>query len=322
MCSLCILPLPELGRARSLVVRAGCAVLLALLFPGCRAATSHLATRQPSNTPLLSEAFTSEGLLPSPELNPDLVAPFAPSNDRDWSADQAVLPYVVFEGEKAHVYNIRNCTYRTAEDYDVAHYDRTFDLARLRNVDFIVVPFIDMPSIAHTMLSFGFDDGKQVAVSVEIRKEKGETYGALKGFLPNYELMYVVADEHDLILKNTVQHLCDVYVYRTRATPEQARALFVDVMNRVNKLHREPEFYNTLVNNCTTNIRDHINNLVPGRVPYDYRVLLPGYSAELAYDLGLLDTDLSFPETRLRARVNYQAYLHREASEFSQLIRR
>jgi len=93
------------------------------------------------------------------------------------------------------------------------------------------------------------------------------------------------------------------------------------VMHRVNKLAREPEFYNTLTNNCTTNIRNHINRLAPDRVPYDYRVMLPGYSDRLAYDLGLLDTETSFAQTKQRSKVNYLAYLHRDSPDFSARIR-
>ena len=137
-----------------------------------------------------------------------------------------------------------------------------------------------------------------MGVSVEIRKERGEAFNPMKGLLRQYELMYVVADERELILRRVLFDLCDVYVYRTPAKPEQARALFCDVMRRVNKLADRPEFYDTLTNNCTTNIRNHINRLEPDEVPYDYRVLLPGYSDRLAYDLGLLATDRSFEETR------------------------
>jgi hypothetical protein len=260
--------------------------------------------------------------LPSLEVNPDLTKTLAPSNDRDWSPDQAVLAWAEFRGNQVTLHNIRNCTYRTREDYDVAHYDKTLDLDKLTSVDFVVVPFNDMPEIAHTALSFGFDDKDYVVVSVEIRRERGEAYHALKGFFRQYELMYAVVDERDFVLLNAVQYMSDVYVHRTRATPQQAQALFVDVMRRVNTLVTQPEFYDTLANNCTTNIRDHINHVFPNRVPYDYRVVLPGYSDRLAYDLGLLATDASFEQTRLHNRVNYQAYLHREAPDFSVKIRR
>jgi hypothetical protein len=261
--------------------------------------------------------------LPKLELNRDgpVQKMMRPSNDRVWSPDQAVMPQVEIRGDRATVRNIRNSEYRTVDDYTAHYYDKTFDLRRLDSVDFLIVPFADTPSIAHTMLSFGFGGKDFVVLSVEIRKEKGEKYSAVKGFFNQYELMYVLADERDVIWKNSIGWLCDVYLYRTTATPKQARELFVDVARRINKLTVEPEFYNTLTNNCTTNIRRHINHLAPDRVPYDYRVLLPGYSDRLAYDLGLLATNTSFEETKRRAKVNYAAYLYRDAADFSQRIR-
>jgi len=301
----------EVGRFGHVFVCVAYGSVFLLAVSGCRGVPANIVP-----VPL------EQVVLPSPRINPDLVKPLKPSNDRDWLPDQAVLARAEFQGNLATVYNIRNCTYRTVDDYDVAHYDKTFALDTLTSVDFIVVPFLDTPGIAHTMLSFGFEDRDYLAVSVEIRKEQGEKYSPVKGFLRQYELIYVVADERDVIQLNAIHHLADVYVHRARATPSQVRELFVDVMQRVNKLADEPEFYDTLTNNCTTNIRDHVNRLNPDRVPYDYRVLLPGYSDKLAYELGLLETDVSFEQTRLRNRVNYRAYAHRDDPDFSLMIRR
>jgi hypothetical protein len=245
-----------------------------------------------------------------------------PSNHRNWSPDQAKLSTAEFRGSLVEVRNIRNCTYRSTEDYKVDYYDRTFDLHDVESVDFVMVPFPDMPSLAHTMLSFGFQGKDFLAVSVEIRKEKGEVYDPIKGMMNQYELQYVLGDERDLIGLRTNYRLNDVYVYRAKATPEQARLLLVDVLERANGLAKNPEFYHTVTNNCTTNIVNHINRLKPDRVPLDYRVLLPGYSDELAYDLGLIDTTESFARTRLKARVNELAYKYRDADDFSVRIRR
>ena len=245
-----------------------------------------------------------------------------PSNDRDWSPDQAVLSYAEFDGNLVTVHNIRNSQYRTTEDYTVRYYDKTFDLDKLDSVDFIVVPFPGFESLAHTMLSFGFAGKDYLCVSVEVRKEKGEQYAAFDGLMNQFEIMYVVADERDLIGLRTNYRMHDVHLYPTQAKPEQARALFMDVFGRVNKLARQPEFYNTLTNNCTTNIVRHVNRLWPDRVPTDYRSMLPGHTARLAYDLGLLDTDTSFERTRLAARVNEPAYVYRDSEEFSVKIRR
>ena len=245
-----------------------------------------------------------------------------PSNERDWAPEQAVLPRAEFRGNKVRVHNIRYCKYNSAEDVTVEHYDKTFDLKRIKSVDFLVCPLPSIPGVAHTMISFGFEDDQYLGVSVEIRKEKGESYDPIKGFLRQYEIMYVVADERDLIQLRTNQWQNEVFLYPTRATPEAARDLFVDVMRRVNKLQVAPEFYNTLTNNCTTNIARHVNRIMPNRIQLDYRVLMAGHSDRMAYDIGLLDTETTFEATRARSGVNYQAYLHRNDADFSAKIRR
>ncbi len=244
-----------------------------------------------------------------------------PSNDRHWAPDQAVLSSAEIDGHLVHVHNIRNCEYRTPQDYTVHHYDKTFDLDAVNSVWFFVVPFPELPALAHTMLSFGFADRDYLALSVEIRKEQGETYAPLKGMLGQFEIMYVLGDERDLIGLRTNYRLHEVYMYRVRATPAQAQTLFRDVVQRVNKLVVEPEYYHTLTNNCTTNILRHVNHLNPEAVPSDWRVLLTGQSDRLAYDRGLLDTKLSFEETKARAKINYPAYRWRDRPDFSIAIR-
>ena len=212
-----------------------------------------------------------------------------PSNDRDWSPDQALLSRADINGQLVTLRNIRNCQYRTADDYTVRYYDRTFDLG-IRSVDFLVVPFPSSPSVAHTMLSFGFEGDEYLAVSAEVRKEKGEKFDGIKALFQKYELMYVVGDERDLIALRTNLQQQDVYMYRLRLDRFQTRELFIDVTERVNKLAAEPEFYNTLTNNCTTNVARHINAVSPVKVsPSDYRLVMPGYSDRLVYDLGLVD---------------------------------
>lgn len=246
-----------------------------------------------------------------------------PSNTREWSPDQATLAYAEYEdADQVTIHNIRNCNYKSETNYEVRHYDKTYDLKKLNRVDFLRVPFPEMPDLAHTMLSFGFDDGEYLGVSVEIRKEKGETYNPLRAMFNQYEIMYVLGDERDLIGLRTNHRRNDVYLYETRATPEQSRKMLYDVLARVNKLRDRPEFYNVITNNCTTNIVNHVNHLSPGRIKYDYRILLPGLSDRVAYEAGLLKTAHTFDETRQAARITDVAYRAREADNFSQQIRR
>jgi hypothetical protein len=294
-----------------------------LWLAGCAALPPNMGPLVPVAEPdsPLVEPSRHEAMFPSLKLNEDLFRPLEPSNNRDWAPEGAVLAQADLAGHRVTVHHIRDCHWRTLTDFTLAYYDKTFDLDRIRSVDFIVVPFNEMPSLGHTMLSFGFDDGEQLVVSVEIRRERGETFNPIKGFFRQYELMYVVASERDAIQRRVNCDLTDVYLYHTTAKPAQARKLFVNVMHRVDKLYKEPEFYDTLTNNCTTNIRNEINQVYPNRIPYDYRVLLPGYSDELAYDLELIKHDGSYQMTRDRARINYLAYKYRDDPAFSQKIR-
>ena len=246
----------------------------------------------------------------------------APSHDRNWQTPLAVLPRAKIAGDQVKVYNVRDFRYAAPDVYIANYDDRIYDLRELKAVDFVVVPFRSMPSLAHTMISFGFEGDEHLAVSVEARLEEGEQYDPLKGALGQYELMYVVADERDVIPLRTEHRDVDVHVYKTRATPEQAQLLFADVVHRVNELARQPEFYHTLTNNCTTNIRDHVNRVFPNRVPWDFDVLLNGRSARLAYHLRLLETDQPFEEARRQALVNPRVPDAVRMSNFSAAIRR
>lgn len=252
-----------------------------------------------------------------------MVKAIVPSNFRNWSPEMARLAYAEFLGETVRVHNIRNCTWVNATDFILDHYDKTLDLREVQTVDFLMIPFKDTPQIAHTMLSFGFRDGYHLVLSVEIRKEDGEKYGALKGFFNQYEIMYVLGDERDVIMQCTNYRHDDVYLYRGRATPEMARRLLVDVLRRANKLVDSPEFYNTLTNNCTTNLVGHVNRMSPGKIPYSVEVLLPGLSDKLAYDLDLIERHGAFEETRRRAHINAaaNAFTGGDDASFSAAIR-
>lgn len=243
-----------------------------------------------------------------------------PSNDREWALDQRVLPYAEFTGDEVTVFNIRNFRYESTSEYTPDYYDKTFNLNELTSVDYIVEPFGSIGA-AHTFVSFGFRTGDYLAISVEIRKEIGESFSPLKGILRNYELMYVIADERDVIQLRTNHRKDDVYLYPVETSRENMQRLFLDMLTRANTLKKQPEFYNTLTNTCTTNIADHINDITPSRVPWDLRLLFPENSDELAYELGLIDTSLPLEELRKQHLINDKAEQHADSPNFSKLIR-
>jgi hypothetical protein len=243
---------------------------------------------------------------------------------RDWTPDQQKTPAVRFsaDGRRVEVQNVRFATYRTAADYDVAWETRTYDLDRIRTVDFLVEPFEEWRGPAHTLLTFGFEDGEHVAVSAEIRKEKGESFSPLDGLFRHYEVAYVVGDERDLIGLRANVRRDPVYLFPIRATPEQVRELFISMLKRADGLGRRPEFYNTLTTTCTTSIVQHVNELRDEPISWwDPRVLFPGYSDELAYELGLIAFDGTLEEARRRFLINDRSAFGADGKAWSRQIR-
>jgi hypothetical protein len=162
-----------------------------------------------------------------------------------------------------------------------------------------------------------------VVFSIETRKEQGEGYSTLKGFFKQYELYYVVGDERDLIRVRTDfrQPREDVYLYRLRMPPENARKFFMEYIRQINSFKESPEWYNTLTTNCTTNLVRHVRTF-EGRVTYNWKVLLSGYAPQYAYELGALDTHLSFDQLRKRSYINPKAGALGDDPDFSRKIRR
>jgi hypothetical protein len=243
-----------------------------------------------------------------------------PSNERDWTTDQRVLARADVRAPLVTVRNIRNFTYRTESDSTPAYYDKTFDLRELSSAWFFVEPF-GKGGAAHTFVSFGFADRDFLAISVEIRKEKGESFSPLKGLLRQYELMYVVGDERDLVKLRSNFRKDPVHLYRINASQERITKMFLSMLGRANRLATQPEFYNTLTSTCTTNLARHVNEITPKRIPFSMSVVLPANSDRLAYDLGLIDTSAPFNAVRTRANINDLAARYADDPAFSRRIR-
>lgn len=245
-----------------------------------------------------------------------------PRSDRQWVPQQAVMANAEVRGDSVYVHRLRNFSYTAEEEFTPAYDDRSYDLNKLETVWFIVTPFSKhWRGPAHTFVSFGFADSQYVGISVEARREPGETYGPITGLFKQFEMIYVIGDERDLIGSRAVYGGYDVYVYPIRTSRERIRALFVEMLARANALATRPEFYNTLTNNCTTNVVDHVNHIVPNAVPHGIKTVLPGYADEVAYSLGLIDTTITLDEARRRFRVNDQARRFAKSPDFSKRIR-
>ena len=246
-----------------------------------------------------------------------------PSLTRQWSPDQAVMPEVDFSGaNRVKIRNIRNIHYRTTRDYDLDYYDRELELADVETAWLVISPF-GVPGVAHAFLSFGINDGTYIAVSVEIRRQKGQRFSAVKAFLHQFEIMYVLADERDVIRVRTNCVRDTVRLYPVQAEKQVIRAVFADILKRADKLGREPEFYNTIWNNCTTNIIRHVRKFSKKPIPgWSHRYLFPEGLDKIAYRLNILDTHLSFEEARKHFDITKIAQACADDEDFSAAIRK
>ncbi len=243
------------------------------------------------------------------------------SNNRDWQPEVAVAPYATINEDLVTIHGVRNFDYRTETDFDVRWETRSYDLRKLDSVDLIAVYWAGK-AIAHIMLSFGFEGKDYVTISIETRKEQGESYSTIAGFFRQYELVYVVTDERDVIRVRTTfrQPQEDVYVYRVRTPLKNIRRVFMEYIKTINELRERPGFYNTLTTNCTTNILMH-TRVNPESPPMSWKILLSGYLPEYLYELGRIDTSRPFAKLERLSHVNERAHAADRDPAFSQRIR-
>jgi hypothetical protein len=229
-----------------------------------------------------------------------------PSADRVWVPSQARDPVVRYLDGEVEVRNVRNTRYRSADDYEVRWETRRYRLDGVRSLDVMIEPFMEWRGISHFLMSFGFEGGEHLCVSVEARVEAGEGFGIVPAVFNEYELVYILGDERDLIGQRVKVQGHSVYLYPIRVTSrEQVRALFVLVLNHASRLSERPRFYNTLTQNCTNTVLRHAEYLTASEFPWwDYRLILPGYIDLFLHDMGAIDTSLPMDRLREACRID------------------
>jgi Domain of unknown function (DUF4105) len=228
-----------------------------------------------------------------------------PSNDRDWQPDVARLASIQIDGNRMTIHNVRNFDYRTETDYTPRWEDHVYDLDKVRTGD-ITLCYWGSKAIAHAIVSFGFDDGRYLAISIETRKTKLQSYSTIQGFFRQYELIYIVADERDVLRLRTNYRHENLYMYRTRLDPDEVRAVLLSYADTINSLRDHPEFYNTLTTNCVTSIVPHAKAGHPSS-HMGWELLLSGYADHQAYYNGVLDDSMPLEELEARSHINAAA---------------
>ena len=245
-----------------------------------------------------------------------------PSDSGNWRPDVARRAWAEIAGERITLHNVRNCEYRSEMEFTNCWSDRTFNLSTLRGADFFFVNW-GVRWIGHPIVSFDFGDSQHLAFSIEARYKAGQTYSAVLGFFRQYELIFIAADERDVIrLRTNYRKDEEVYMYRTNVPPAIARKFFLTYIVYLNHLRDHPEWYNAVAKNCTTTLTGQLSADLPKPKPWSYRLLLNGTLDELLYERGRLVTDgLPFAELKKREHINPYARTVGQSPNFSDLIR-
>jgi len=243
----------------------------------------------------------------------------SPTNDSDWQPDVAQKGWADVQGDEVTFHNVRNCDYRTDTDYTPHWETRTVRLSQITGID-LAIDYWGSPWIAHPIVSFQFADAPPLCFSIETRKKLGQTYSTIGGLYRQFELIYIVADERDVIRVRTNYRKEDVYLYHTTILPAHARERFLEYIHSLNALRNKPRWYNAITTNCTTSIRTQ--HPPKERVPWDWRILLNGKGDELMYERHFIVTGgLPFAELKARSLIDTRARAANDSPDFSRLIR-
>lgn len=245
-----------------------------------------------------------------------------PSDTRNWMPDVARKAVIAIKGDDVEIRNVRHFVWNGEDTAEKEVWqDRIYSLSDLKGLDLFVSTWGD-PRIAHIITSFSFNAGPPVAFSLEIRKEKGESYSAIGGFFKQYELALVAADEADIIKVRTNRRRETVYRYAIDVKPENAAKLLRKYAELSQELNAEPRWYHTIFTNCTTTVFHLLRTISPDDFPFDRRVLVSGYLPDYLYDIGFLDRKQPLEELRRRADITQAARLSEGDPNFSAAIRR
>ncbi len=241
----------------------------------------------------------------------------------DWKDTLKVLSTADFKGDLVTVHNIRNFQYDENENVTHAdYYDKTYDLSKIKKVWFVTEPFTPGSTFSHTFMSFQFTNNSYLAITIEARLRKDQSYSLVTGTLHTFPLMYIAADERDVVYLRANTRKEEVYIYPLKANPSDARLLLVDMLNRMNDITVHPTWYNSFYANCTSSIAHHVNKIFPGILPtIDWQVILTSYADKLALDKGLLDTDLPIEQARKQFYVTDVSRKIGRVDDYSEQIR-
>jgi hypothetical protein len=223
-----------------------------------------------------------------------------PSHSREWDPNFARLPRVVMSGDELTIEGLRNTAYPSKANSVPQYETRNYLLSKLQGVDLLILTW-GSPWMCHPMFVFDFGADGRVCISIEVRYRVGQKYSLLRSLYRQQELMFIVSDERDAILRRTKWldgH--DLCLYRLNADDSSVRRFFFEYVDSINSLAERPRWYHGLTTNCTTSIYTQGR----GHMKWDWRMLFNGALDQLMYERQFLDQELPFETLKELSWVN------------------
>ncbi len=238
--------------------------------------------------------------------------------DLEWEPWHARQSRGELDGERLLLRDIRNFRWRSRTDAEPAWETREYDLRELNGVDFVTSNW-GIRGVVHTLASFRFGEDEYLCLSIETRLERGEAQNPVAGLFKQYELVYLFADERDVLALRTNVRLEQTRIFPLTLTPEKARQLLIDSVEAANRLAEQPRFYNTLWRNCLTSFVPILSK--SHRLGFDLSMILNGHFDAFGVERQLIDTELSIEQARERFAADDHGRSKADLADFSRRVR-
>jgi hypothetical protein len=235
-----------------------------------------------------------------------ILANKSPKNDKDWQTQFQILPTIELQNDTIRIKNVRDFRYYKDDTIaEIQYLDESYLLSDFKQVWFGLSHF-GGNGLAHVFLSFEFSSKKFLVVSIEARLEGKhiEGYSPTKGLFRGYTKTIVLATEQDVIGLRTHIRKEAVYLHKLDLPELYTKPLLLNFLREAQALTTTPTFYNTVIDNCMTGLLAQSDRFRSIWSWFDMRILLPGNSDQIAYDLGYIDTTKPLDKVRKAALIN------------------
>jgi hypothetical protein len=226
-----------------------------------------------------------------------------PSIEREWDEDVRVLAGVErLPGGVVRLTGVRDWRYTRDSVLAKDYFAWSYDPSDVQGLWMYEQELGFGGRVAHTFLIFEFPESygsaRWLGLSVETRREVGESYSLVGGMMRTFEVTHTWGTERDLVTRRVELLDYPLTRYRLSVPDELLGRIFEQFVEETASLATTPRWYNTLTTNCTSSLASYVNEVKPGAVPWSFSLVLTGRADTYLAELGYLDLASAQPITR------------------------